>query len=69
MSEGYVVWKRNDGFISASTGSTVPRTWTGRNGTVNSFEELLVTDNWPDARDRIEYEHAFAENEKRDGKL
>lgn len=50
-NDTYVVWRRSDGFVSATTFR--PRNWV-TDGTEWAFEVLLVTKDWPEARARIE---------------
>lgn len=58
----FTVWRRNDGYVAASNRSC-PMTekdlgWTDSNGKVHSFEILLVTTDWDEARKLIEEERA-----------
>lgn len=58
----FTVWRRNDGYVAASNRS-YPVTdkdlnWTGADGKVHSFEILLVTTEWLEARALIEKERA-----------
>lgn len=58
----YTVWRRNDGYVAASNRS-YPMTakqlgWTDTSGNIHSFEILLVTTDWLEAKALIEKERA-----------
>lgn len=59
----FVVWRRQpDGLVSATCGQ--PRGWHYRDGDTLvqvTFDELLVTDDWPAARTRIKAERIAAQ--------
>jgi hypothetical protein len=67
----YCVWRRSDGYVDASAGSSVPRGWTFRGWTFReqktgalvtvTFEELLVTKDWRGASARIRAERVADE--------
>lgn len=52
FSKVYYVWRRNDGYISATCGSK-PHGWTGTDGSVHTFEHLGEFEKWVDAHDLI----------------
>jgi hypothetical protein len=65
-SDSYIVWRRSDGHVSATTGKKLPSGWRYRDhGTGElvevTFEELLVTDDWPAAHARIRAERVADE--------
>ena len=47
----YFVWKRNDGYVAATTYR--PANFVGGNGDVTTFEQLGKFDDWGDAYDCI----------------
>jgi hypothetical protein len=60
----FTVWRRHpDGHVNASAGSRLPAGWThpgaspGDDRVAVTFEELLVTGDWPAAHARIRAEH------------
>jgi hypothetical protein len=64
--DSYIVWRRNDGYVSATCGSRLPRGWKYRDKDTGelvevTFEELLVTDDWPAAHARIRAERVADE--------
>jgi hypothetical protein len=48
----YYVWRRNDGHVNASCNYS-PSGFTGADGSVNTFEILLITPSWGDAYNAI----------------
>jgi hypothetical protein len=63
MSTWYHVWRRSpDGYVNASANSAPTISFTGMLGTLGGqpvdFEILLSTQNWEQARERIEQERA-----------
>lgn len=62
----YTVWRRSDNYVDASATNGPPRGWTFRdmdtkNLVIVSFEELLVTADWPAAAIRIKAERVADE--------
>lgn len=51
----FVVWRRSDGYVSASIYR--PREYTDGTGFRWSYEVLLETADWPEARTRLEQEY------------
>lgn len=63
-SDCYIVWRRSDGYVSATCGSRVPAGWKYRKDgelVEVSFEELLVTGDWAAAHARIRAERVADE--------
>jgi hypothetical protein len=54
----FYVWRRSDGYVDTNAGS-MPRSYPG-----SSFEKLLETKDWAEARSRIESERAGAGTSK-----
>ena len=59
----YYVWRRSDGYVDATT-YPPGRAYTDSNGFLWSYDVLLTTTDWPEARSRIERERAAVPADK-----